>query len=50
MVNWDPKAKTTISDEEVIYKEQKSDLFYINYKLKIQKKLLLSLLQDLKLS
>ena len=33
MVNWDPKAKTAISDEEVIYKEQNSDLYYIDYKL-----------------
>ena len=33
MVNWDPKAKTAISDEEVIYKEQNSTLFYIDYKL-----------------
>ena len=33
MVNWDPMAKTAISDEEVIYKEQNSTLFYINYKL-----------------
>ena len=34
MVNWDPMAKTAISDEEVIYKEQNSTLYYINYKLK----------------
>ncbi len=33
MVNWDPKAKTAISDEEVIYKEQSSSLYYIDYKL-----------------
>ena len=33
MVNWDPKAKTAISDEEVIYKEQNSDLYYIDYKI-----------------
>ena len=33
MINWDPKAKTAISDEEVIYKEQKSKLYYVNYKL-----------------
>ena len=33
MVNWDPKAKTAISDEEVIYKEQNSALYYIDYKL-----------------
>ena len=33
MVNWDPKAKTALSDEEVIYKEQNSSLYYIDYKL-----------------
>jgi valyl-tRNA synthetase len=33
MINWDPKAKTAISDEEVIYKEQDSSLYYIKYKL-----------------
>jgi len=33
MVNWDPKAKTAISDEEVIYKEQDSILYYVDYKL-----------------
>ena len=33
MINWDPKAKTAISDEEVIYKEQDSNLYYIKYKL-----------------
>jgi valyl-tRNA synthetase len=33
-VNWDPKAKTAVSDEEVIYKELKSKLFYIKYKIK----------------
>jgi valyl-tRNA synthetase len=32
MVNWDPKAKTALSDEEVIYKEVRSKLYYINYK------------------
>ncbi|ASB48597.1 valine--tRNA ligase [Alkalitalea saponilacus] len=31
MVNWDPKAKTAVSDEEVIYKEVKSKLYYIRY-------------------
>ena len=33
MVNWDPKAKTAISDEEVVYKEQQSKLYYVSYKL-----------------
>lgn len=32
MVNWDPKALTALSDEEVIYKEEKSHLFYLRYK------------------
>lgn len=33
MVNWDPKAKTAVSDEEVIYKEEKSKLYYLRYKI-----------------
>lgn len=33
MVNWDPEAKTTLSDEEVIHEERQGDLFYINYKI-----------------
>jgi len=32
MVNWDPTAKTAVSDEEVIYKEVNSKLYYLNYK------------------
>ena len=32
MVNWDPKALTALSDEEVIYKEVHSKLYYIRYK------------------
>ncbi|MEG1860323.1 MAG: valine--tRNA ligase [Bacteroidaceae bacterium] len=32
MVNWDPKAQTALSDEEVVYKEEKSKLFYLRYK------------------
>jgi len=31
MVNWDPEAKTTLSDEEVIYQEKQGKLYYINY-------------------
>jgi valyl-tRNA synthetase len=31
MVNWDPEAKTTLSDEEVIYQEREGKLYYINY-------------------
>jgi valyl-tRNA synthetase len=34
MVNWDPEAKTTLSDEEVIYEEQQGKLFYLRYKIK----------------
>ncbi|SNV49144.1 Valine--tRNA ligase [Chryseobacterium taklimakanense] len=33
MVNWDPEAKTNISDEEVIYKEQNGKLYYLKYKI-----------------
>jgi valyl-tRNA synthetase len=32
MVNWDPKALTAVSDEEVIYKEVNSKLYYVRYK------------------
>ncbi|MBQ9883282.1 MAG: valine--tRNA ligase [Bacteroidaceae bacterium] len=31
MVNWDPKALTALSTEEVIYKEEHSHLFYLKY-------------------
>ena len=31
MVNWDPKALTALSDEEVVYKEEHSKLFYLRY-------------------
>ncbi|TKG94680.1 valine--tRNA ligase [Puteibacter caeruleilacunae] len=31
MVNWDPSAKTAVSDEEVIYKEVQSKLYYLKY-------------------
>lgn len=31
MVNWDSKAQTALSDEEVIYKETESTLYYIRY-------------------
>ncbi|WP_053990165.1 valine--tRNA ligase [Mangrovimonas sp. TPBH4] len=33
MVNWDPEAKTTLSDEEVIYEEKQGNLYYLNYKI-----------------
>ena len=33
MVNWDPEAKTTLSDEEVIHEERQGLLYYLNYKL-----------------
>ena len=32
MVNWDPKAQTALSDEEVLYKEVNSRLYYLKYK------------------
>lgn len=32
MVNWDPKAQTALSDEEVIYKEEQSKLYYLKYR------------------
>lgn len=31
MVNWDPKAQTALSDEEVVYKEEHSKLYYLRY-------------------
>ncbi|MDR1527638.1 MAG: valine--tRNA ligase [Dysgonamonadaceae bacterium] len=33
MVNWDPQAKTALSDEEVIHKEQKGKLYYLRYRI-----------------
>ena len=33
MINWDVKAKTALSDEEVIYKEVQSKLYHVKYKL-----------------
>ena len=33
MVNWDPQAQTTLSDEEVIYEEKQGQLYYLNYKI-----------------
>jgi len=32
MVNWDPEAQTTLSDEEVIYKEMQGSLYYLSYR------------------
>ncbi|HRO42780.1 MAG TPA: valine--tRNA ligase [Flavipsychrobacter sp.] len=32
MINWDPKAKTALSDEEVNYKQTNSKLYYVRYK------------------
>ena len=31
MVNWDPAAKTALSDEEVIHREEQSKLYYVRY-------------------
>ena len=36
MVNWDPQAKTAVSDEEVIYKEEQSKLYFVNYKIEAE--------------
>lgn len=36
MVNWDPKALTALSDEEVIFKEQNSKLYYLKYKIETE--------------
>lgn len=33
MINWDPKAKTALSDEEVIYKQTNSKLYYVRYRI-----------------
>ena len=33
MINWDPQAKTALSDEEVFYKEVNSKLYYVRYKI-----------------
>jgi valyl-tRNA synthetase len=33
MVNWDPEAKTAVSDEEVIYVEEVSKLYYVKYRI-----------------
>ena len=33
MINWDPKGKTALSDDEVIYKEVQSKLYFINYQI-----------------
>ena len=33
MVNWDPGAKTTLSDEEVVFEEKQGNLYYVNYKI-----------------
>jgi valyl-tRNA synthetase len=34
MINWDPQAKTALSDEEVFHKEIQSSLYYVRYKIK----------------
>lgn len=33
MINWDPSAKTALSDEEVVHREVESNLYYINYQI-----------------
>jgi len=37
MVNWDPQAKTTLSDEEVVYEERRGKLYYISYSIENSK-------------
>ena len=46
MVNWDPKAQTVLSTEEVIYRDEKSHLFHLKYYLQDPKDL--NALKDLK--
>lgn len=41
IVNWDPEAKTTLSNEEVIYKEKTAKLFYLKYKLESSEEFIL---------
>ncbi|OSZ78304.1 valine--tRNA ligase [Chitinophagaceae bacterium IBVUCB1] len=36
MINWDPKAKTALSDEEVIFKQTNSKLYHVRYKLDVE--------------
>jgi valyl-tRNA synthetase len=36
MINWDPKAKTALSDEEVNHKQTNSKLYYVRYKLDVE--------------
>jgi valyl-tRNA synthetase len=40
MVNWDPEAKTTLSDEEVIFEERQGKLYFLKYKLENSDQLL----------
>ena len=41
MVNWDPAAKTALSDEEVIFKESHGKLYYLRYKIEGSEKCLI---------
>lgn len=34
MINWDPEAKTALSDEEVIHREERSKLYHVRYRIK----------------
>ena len=38
MVNWDPQARTAVSDEEVIYRELNSKLYYVRYRVEGSRK------------
>jgi valyl-tRNA synthetase len=33
MVNWDPEAKTTLSDEVIFFEERQGKLYFIQYKI-----------------
>lgn len=37
MVNWDPSAKTAVSDEEVVYREVESKLYYVRYRMALNR-------------
>jgi len=41
MINWDPEAETTVSDEEVNYVEEESNLYYLNYSIEGSKEKLI---------
>ena len=46
MINWDPKAQTALSDEEVIFKQTQSNLYHVRYKLDTPEEALKFILQQ----